>query len=189
MGIDLILQILKELGEMTAEVFFTNYYNSYRNMYRRLYGKERSVSKKYFNQDRHKFYNLLFYLRKQGFVKREERLNKKPSWVLTRAGIVKLNKLKEKRSGLKFTEKRDKKDFLKIIVFDIPEKEKLKRAWLRSQLTILDFKMLQKSVWIGNSKLPEEFLKDLDDLGISRYIHIFGITKSGTLGMPDFKID
>jgi DNA-binding transcriptional regulator PaaX len=187
MKIELILQSLKELGEATSDVFFTDYYSSYRNMYRRLYGKEYRIenrkNRKQFEQDRHKFYNLLIYLSKQGFVGKKELSNKKTSWFLTKTGLVKLGKLQIKKSCAGFKITNNEKDFWKIITFDVPEKEKFKRSWLRSQLIILNFKMLQKSVWIGDSKLPEKFLEDLKNLGLFRCIHIFGVSKNGTLDL------
>lgn len=68
-----------------------------------------------------------------------------------------------------------------IIIFDIPEKERFKRDWIRQNLTPLGFNMLQKSVWIGRSKLPREFLKDLSNLNLVKYVHIFKIAKTGTI--------
>ncbi len=184
MKIDLMLQTLKEAGEVVTDVFFTDYYNSYRNIYHYLYGRERFISKKNFNRDRHNFHNLLFYLRRQGFIKKRE-INNRNFWSLTRTGIAKLNRLLERRSSIRNTEK--EKDFQKVIVFDIPEKEKYKRFWLRSQLNLLGFRMLQKSVWIGDSKLPKEFLKDLHRLKLLRCVHIFGTSKGGTLDLIELQ--
>jgi len=70
---------------------------------------------------------------------------------------------------------------LKIIIFDIPEKEKRKREWLRYILKNLGFEMLQKSVWAGKIKLPEEFIKDLEKINILSYVEIFAISRTGTL--------
>lgn len=73
----------------------------------------------------------------------------------------------------------DKK--LKIFAYDIPEREKQKRAWLREVLRLLGFRMLQKSLWIGKSKIPEGFLQDLRKKEIMDHVHIFEISKTGTL--------
>lgn len=68
-----------------------------------------------------------------------------------------------------------------LIMFDIPERQKHKRAWLRRTLEMLEFRILQKSVWIGTTKIPGLFLDDLKQYGILPYVEILAITKSGTL--------
>ena len=68
-----------------------------------------------------------------------------------------------------------------IVSFDVPEKEKRKRGWLRSTLKNLGFRMLQKSVWIGKVKIPEAYLEDLKRLRLLSYIEIFAISKRGTI--------
>jgi len=70
---------------------------------------------------------------------------------------------------------------LKIVIFDIPESEKRKREWLRCALKNLGFEMLQKSVWAGKIKLPEEFIKDLNTINILSCVEIFTISKTGSL--------
>ena len=72
-------------------------------------------------------------------------------------------------------------DKLIIIAFDIPEKLRRKRNWIRKVLVGLDFKMIQKSVWQGTTKIPEDFLQDLNDLKIIDFIEIFQISKKGSL--------
>lgn len=68
-----------------------------------------------------------------------------------------------------------------IVIFDIPEKQKKKRHWLRIELKILNFEPLQKSVWVGHGPLPKQFIDKLVNIGIFDYIHIFEIKKLGTL--------
>ncbi len=70
---------------------------------------------------------------------------------------------------------------LRLVIFDIPETEKRKREWLRAALRRLGFQPLQKSVWVGNIALPEEFLHDLRKLGLLPYVEIFAVTKRGSL--------
>lgn len=62
-----------------------------------------------------------------------------------------------------------------IVIFDVPEKKKKIREWLRFQLKWWDFKMVQKSVWVGHGPLPTEFKKRLKNLGIEKSVLIFGI--------------
>jgi len=72
-------------------------------------------------------------------------------------------------------------DTLKIVIFDIPEREREKRDWLRIALKNLNFNMVQKSVWIGKAKLPKEFVQDLNRMNIFTYVEIFAVTKAGSL--------
>ena len=68
-----------------------------------------------------------------------------------------------------------KKDYIKniIIAFDIPESYRRKRDWLRIELTILGFSPIQKSVWFGSAPLPQNFIKDLNDLKMLQYLKFF----------------
>ncbi len=62
-----------------------------------------------------------------------------------------------------------------IVLFDIPEKKRKIRNWLRLQLKLWDFKMLQQSVWLGKGPLPHEFTDRLHSLGIHKGVKIFKI--------------
>ena len=64
-----------------------------------------------------------------------------------------------------------------IISFDIPEQNRILRNWLRNQIKIFGYKMLQQSLWIGPSPLPSSFLKRLEDLNIRKNIKTFKITR------------
>ena len=68
-----------------------------------------------------------------------------------------------------------------IISFDIPEKLRRKRNWLREVLRNLGFEMIHQSVWVGKVKIPKEFIIDLENLKILEYVEIFEISKTGTL--------
>jgi len=64
-----------------------------------------------------------------------------------------------------------------VIAFDIPEKNRIVRRWLRNQIKIFGYKMLQQSLWIGPGPLPSSFLKRLEDLQIRKNIKTFKIAK------------
>mgnify|MGYP001594953157 CR=1 FL=1 len=68
-----------------------------------------------------------------------------------------------------------------IISFDIPEKLRRKRNWLREVIKNLDFKMVHQSVWVGKTKIPKEMINALEDLKILEFVEIFEISKQGTL--------
>jgi len=60
-----------------------------------------------------------------------------------------------------------------MVMFDIPERHRKVRNWLRSQLRLWGFEMLQQSVWLGTGSLPSEFLERLDLLGVRDAVKIF----------------
>jgi len=68
-----------------------------------------------------------------------------------------------------------------IISFDIPERLRRKRDWLREVVRNLGFRMIHKSVWLGKGKIPELFLVDLESIKILEFVEIFEISKSGSL--------
>lgn len=62
----------------------------------------------------------------------------------------------------------------RILIFDIPEKEKYKREALRVQLAGLGFKQLQRSVWVTPYPSPDSFSDFLVNLRVRPYL--FSIT-------------
>jgi|GEM_PF-258519 len=70
---------------------------------------------------------------------------------------------------------------LLIVSFDVPEKYKAKRDWLRSVLGHLGFRRLQKSIFIGKTKFPEALIKDLRKLSMINFIEIFAVGHRGTI--------
>lgn len=60
-----------------------------------------------------------------------------------------------------------------LIFFDIPEKRKAEREWLRRQLRVFDYEMIQKSVWVDPDPLPKEFRDYLDKVKLSSNIKFF----------------
>ena len=128
--------------------------------------------------ERQRFYSLLSKLKREGFI-----LEKAERWNLTVNGKMKLVKLKKTRKGSLPSAEYSKSESREgiIITFDIPEKDRHKRRWLRSALGNLGFKLYQKSVWVGRGKVPEEFLMDLKRIGIFRYVGILSVGKSGTI--------
>jgi len=64
-----------------------------------------------------------------------------------------------------------------MVLFDIPEKKRKIRNWLRTQLKMWDFEMIQQSVWLGRGPLPKEFSARLHDLGVGECVKVFPIRK------------
>ena len=64
-----------------------------------------------------------------------------------------------------------------MVMFDIPEEKRKIRDWLRKQLKLWGFIMIQQSVWFGKGKLTDNFKNHLELLGIKKNIKIFSAVK------------
>lgn len=109
-------------------------------------------------------------LNKKGYIKKA-----KNGWSLTPSGKV----YYDKSTLLSYMESPfNKNSEIKIIVsFDIPGPQRRMRDWLRNQLKIFGYKMIQQSLWVGPGPLPKEFLKRLKELKIHESIKVFALSK------------
>ncbi len=64
-----------------------------------------------------------------------------------------------------------------IVMFDIPETKKAEREWLRWHLKKFNYSMIQKSVWVGPSPLPKEFLDYIESIKIKDGLKTFKLAK------------
>ena len=135
-------------------------------------------------RERQKFYSLLNQLKRQGLVTRRKQ-EQSSQWRITAQGRKYLMKLKNRpdASPKLFRRAYEKKNgnSLMIVSFDVPERDRRKRNWLRMQLLALDFEMLQQSVWLGKVQIPEDFVNDLRTYEMIPYVHIFSVSKSGSI--------
>lgn len=67
-----------------------------------------------------------------------------------------------------------------LLIYDIPESRKKERDWFRRQLKNFDFVMVQRSVWVGPSPLPADFLDYLKRIGLQKEFKTFKLAKSYT---------
>jgi DNA-binding transcriptional regulator PaaX len=65
-----------------------------------------------------------------------------------------------------------------LLMFDIPEDRKGERDWFRYHLRMFGFEMVQRSVWVGSSKIPPEFIKYLKERKLDKYVMTFKLAKS-----------
>lgn len=147
---------------------------------RRRFGAEKAAA----FRDRQRFYSLLSYLKQQGLVESKKE-GTQSLWKITKKGLQKLNLLRERnrysKESAAYPESKTETN-LKIVAYDIPAGDgQKKRDWLRWALRNLGFTMLQKSVWVGRNKIPEEFLRDLRERKLLPYVQIFEVVKQGTL--------
>ena len=124
-------------------------------------------------------YQQLYLLRKDGLV-----AEKRGDMRLTRRGEAKLETLRKRLEKMLPAPPRYPSalsDEIIIISFDIPERERRKRAWLRAVLTNMEFKLYHKSLWVARIKIPAEFIEDLVRYRLAGYVAIFAVTRHGTL--------
>jgi DNA-binding transcriptional regulator PaaX len=67
-----------------------------------------------------------------------------------------------------------------LLMYDIPHIRKKERDWFRRQLKNFDFIMIQKSVWVGPSPLPKDFLDYLKRINLQKEFKTFKLAKSYT---------
>jgi len=65
-----------------------------------------------------------------------------------------------------------------IVMYDIPSNQKKERDWFRRHLKKFNYIMIQKSVWVGPSPLPKDFLEYVKSIGLERRLKTFKLAKS-----------
>ncbi len=131
-----------------------------------------------------RFRHMLYGLERDGLATKSDGRNGK--WKITNKGEVEMEKLRERMKKIGATPsildyEREESGQLVIVAFDIPEKQRTKRDWLRAVLQHLGFKMLQRSVWFGKIKIPRELPEDLRRLGLIDAVEVLAISKTGSL--------
>lgn len=63
----------------------------------------------------------------------------------------------------------------RMIMFDIPEKKRKERDWLRYQLLYLDYQPIQKSVFIGKQPIKEDTWNDIAERNLSKCIRLITV--------------
>ena len=64
-----------------------------------------------------------------------------------------------------------------IVMYDIPSGQKKERDWFRRHLIKFGYIMIQKSVWVGPSPLPKDFLDYLKEIKIGDNFKTFKLAK------------
>jgi len=144
-------------------------------------GSERERNKAQ-RRERQRFHELLYRLKQQGFVETDSR-GRDRIYKITKHGANFLRNIRERLHHAppprRYIPVPDHE--FKIVIFDVPERARWKRRWLRFELAQLGFTMVQKSVWAGKVKVPPVFLEDLGRLELLPYVELFAITKTGSL--------
>lgn len=110
------------------------------------------------------FYNILFRLSDSGYVKKFK-LDGELLIELTNEGSKLINRKQPTKDGV-----------WKLVIFDIPEKQKYVRTVLRAKLKSLHFKKWQNSIWISPYALDEEIEEELKSLAEKFFIRLIKTT-------------
>lgn len=163
----LILEKIAEGGEILLDSFFPAKYPEAR-LWRKIIGLDSSYEFK-----RPTFVAILSQLKAQGLVEGTLRRDR-THWRLTQAGRTTLTEKQHAAPPRPDGQKR-------LVCFDIPEHDRAKRQWLRGELIACGYRQLQKSVWIGEAPLPQDFIETLDTLELRGCVHILRVESKGTL--------
>jgi CRISPR-associated endonuclease Cas2 len=145
----------------------SNYPGGYRTIYSILYengfhnkGSKTSIK------------GTLSRLKKNGLLS-----NKNKTWRITSLGKEML--LQKNSAIIYFIPKKPKTKQIKttMVIFDIPEKKRKYRDWLRYELIEFGFELIQKSVWFGPT-LSKEFIIYLQKEKLLQYIKFFKATEN-----------
>lgn len=122
---------------------------------------------------------ILSRLQKEGLVSQKA----SQKWTITSRGKLYLTSHRPRAHGVykrvRIVAPAD--GVVRLVTFDVPERERPKRKWLRRELLACGYERLHKSVFIGTRPLPEEFVKEVDKHGLDDYLHIVRIEAAGTL--------
>lgn len=98
-------------------------------------------------------------------------------YFITDKGEDSLNK-KNTNSFKKFVSENketDPKDLM--VLYDIPQNQTSARNWFRRELRSFHFVMIQRSVWVGPSPLPKEFIQYVKEIKINESFKTFKLAK------------
>lgn len=107
---------------------------------------------------------ILWRLQKKGLVGK-----RKNQYFLTKLGSKFIKIFQEKNLEKQWDGK------WRIVMFDIPEKMRKERDWLRFQLLNLKYKSLQESVFIGKHPLEEDFFEEIINRNLRHFIRLVTI--------------
>lgn len=155
-------------------------------------GKTAEVFRKFFKDDRgqatagptakQRYYNLISHLKHDNLIAEDRK--KRDTLKLTNKGWGKLLKF-QKASFYHYPDpdkyERISGDPVIIISFDVREKMRSKRRWLRDVLKNLGLRKIQQSVWLGKGRVPKEFLEDIRKMNLVEAVEIFEVSRAGSL--------
>ena len=110
---------------------------------------------------------ILNRLQNKGLVEKKD--NK---YILTFLGLKYFKRIKQKNSDREI-KKWDGR--WRVVMFDIPEKLRKERNWLRHQLYGLEYQLIQKSVFLGKWPLTEDFFNEITERRLNNFIRLITV--------------
>lgn len=135
-------------------------------------------------RDRQQFHRTLQYLKRQGLIVKKTEA-RGAGWALTQRGIERVKRYKTVRTD-PFSQAntvfiKPRGNGITIVAYDISERERRKRDWMRMCLVEMGCEMIQKSVWVAKGMIDEDFMHALRERSLLKNVHIFSVTKQGTI--------
>lgn len=116
--------------------------------------------------------NKASLLQKKGYIKRDKIGN----YYVTLKGMNFLETDKDFIKNFKVSfDKNAPKNLM--VIYDIPYDKRKERDWFRRHLKNFGFIMIQKSVWVGPSPLPKEFLEYVKEIKLGDNFKTFKLAK------------
>jgi len=162
---DYICATLWELGEATSQSFFSPKY-SFTKPTRMLFGFETGFENKKISKNTIR--KNLERLIAQGIV-----CKKKKKFFLSKEGKKLFEYIGLRRKTL--DKKWDKK--YRLVIFDVPEKNRADRNWLRGELYLLQYKQLQESVFISKVSLTEDIIVEIQKRKMNKFVNYLLVDK------------
>ena len=153
----LIYEILKEISSTSLK---------YKGIHVNLFGIP-----KFKNYSKNSLSGTLSYLHKNGFIEGSDF-----GLQITHKGQRYIKKKMDSLNKFYFNFNKNTPKNL-MVMFDIPETKKAEREWLRWHLKKFNYSMIQKSVWVGPSLLPKEFLDYIEKIKIKDGLKTFKLAK------------
>lgn len=120
------------------------------------------------------FSNELSRLKRDKFIEIEK---ESESWRITKKGQEYIKRRQNSFSTFQFSFPKSSPKNL-LVMFDIPESQKAEREWFRLHLKKFGYEMIQRSVWVGPSPLPKDFLSYVKDIKLTECVKTFKLARS-----------
>ena len=98
-------------------------------------------------------------------------------WRLEKKGLVrkKGKRYFTSKLGLRFIQNQENSEWdgkWRLVAFDIPEKNRESRDWLRTRLRSTGYKQLQKSLFVSKKPIGSELMKEIIERGLYKNVRI-----------------
>lgn len=137
----------------------------------------RQVRREWKNIDQRNFNRSLRALSREKFVEEKESADGSFKLVLTASGKKQAKKLDFIGKAINFKKPKHWDGKWRVVLFDIPEKDRLFRDILRDHLYKLKFRKLQHSVFVSPYPYENSILELTELYGAQRYVRVITGTK------------